>query len=153
MEWLGQAKISFTHSKTPIVLRRKDGSQINLAQVCEQTVPPCRLNPFLFNGHLQTMWTATKTEAPPIYYKRKVFESLHKLYPGIFAVDFAVPSHDQVDETLPPRTFHYTDDEFSKVVSDDSRPMLVVLHGLSGGSYEVYLRHAIAPLILNGGGW
>ena len=30
--------------------------------------------------------------------------------------------------------------------SDDDRPMLIVMHGLSGGSDEVYLRHAIAPL-------
>jgi len=35
--------------------------------------------------------------------------------------------------------------------SDDSKPMLVVLHGLSGGSHEIYLRHAIAPLIGEGG--
>jgi predicted alpha/beta-fold hydrolase len=31
--------------------------------------------------------------------------------------------------------------------------MLVVLHGLSGGSYEVYLKHVLAPLTgLNGEG-
>lgn len=35
--------------------------------------------------------------------------------------------------------------------------MLVALHGLSGGSHELYLRHVIAPLVKSGGdgdgGW
>ena len=34
--------------------------------------------------------------------------------------------------------------------SADRRPMLVVLHGLSGGSHETYLRHVIAPLVVTG---
>lgn len=32
--------------------------------------------------------------------------------------------------------------------SSDSTPMLVILHGLSGGSHELYLRAAIAPLLV-----
>jgi predicted alpha/beta-fold hydrolase len=32
----------------------------------------------------------------------------------------------------------------------DNKPMLIILHGLSGGSHEIYLRHAIAPLIEQG---
>jgi predicted alpha/beta-fold hydrolase len=31
--------------------------------------------------------------------------------------------------------------------------MLIVLHGLSGGSHEVYLRHAVGPLVLGEGNW
>ncbi|KAI7626201.1 hydrolase, alpha/beta fold family, partial [Hortaea werneckii] len=48
--------------------------------------------------------------------------------------------------------------------SEDTKPLLITLHGLSGGSYEVYLRHVIEPLIrastgesskqgLSGGDW
>lgn len=51
------------------------------------------------------------------------------------------------DTTLPIRTAYFSEAEFSSVGSDDNRPMLVVLHGLSGGSYEIYLKHVIAPLV------
>ncbi|KAL8383169.1 hypothetical protein RB595_006771 [Gaeumannomyces hyphopodioides] len=151
--WLGLASIRFTHAPTPLVLRTKDGEKKSLAEVCMASVPPCRLNPFLFNGHLQTMWTAVSTEGPQIYYRRKVFDADHATYFGSFAVDFAVPPHKDVDDTLPPRTAYYSDEDFAALGSDDSRPMLVVMHGLSGGSYELYLREGIAPLLAEGSDW
>ena len=153
MEWLGRARIAFTHCPSPLPLKRKDGSFTDLRRICEDSVPPCQLNPLLFNGHVQTMWTSVKDPGPTIYYRRKIFNAEHTTYKGTFAVDFAVPPHDEVDDTLPPRTAYFSEEEWAKIGSDDSRPMLIVLHGLSGGSHEVYLRHAIAPLILNGGGW
>jgi len=113
----------------------------------EETTPPCQLNPLLFNGHIQTMWTATKQHGPPVYYKRKVFQADQHVYQGSFAVDFAVKPYTEGDPSLPPRTTYYTEDEYENLGSEDSRPQLVVLHGLSGGSHEIYLRHVIAPLI------
>lgn len=153
MDWFGRAKITFTSSENTIPLQRKDGSQTDLRKVCEEVTPPCQLNPLLFNGHLQTMWTAAATWAPQIYYKRKIFDADHKTYTGTFAVDFVVDPYEEADETLPPRTAYYSEDEFAKLGSDDSRPMLIVLHGLSGGSHEVYLRHSIQPLLDNGEDW
>ncbi|GAB1314089.1 hypothetical protein MFIFM68171_04299 [Madurella fahalii] len=153
MDWFGRAKIAFTHSPSPLALRKKDGSDTDLLKVCEAAVPPCQLNPLLFNGHAQTMWTAVKEHGPPIYYRRKIFDADHKVYTGTFAVDFVVDQHKDVDESLPPRTAYFADDDFSKIGSDDSRPMLIVLHGLSGGSHEVYLRHAIAPLVQGDRTW
>lgn len=56
------------------------------------------------------------------------------------------------DEELPVRTSYFAEDgeedgdgdgEGAKMRlegSDDDKPMLVLLHGLSGGSYEIYLR-------------
>ncbi|KAL7948937.1 Alpha/Beta hydrolase protein [Trichoderma barbatum] len=146
MEWLGRAKIEFTHSPTPRAIREKDGNETDLLKICESSTPPCQLNPLLFNGHVQTMWTAMKPHGPLVHYKRKVFQAEHEAYEGSFAVDFVVEPHDGRDEGLPPRTVHYSDQEFANISSDDSKPMLVVLHGLSGGSHEVYLRHTIAPL-------
>ncbi|KAL2148830.1 hypothetical protein VTH82DRAFT_1977 [Thermothelomyces myriococcoides] len=96
------------------------------------------------------------THSPtPLTLQRKdgTVTDLLKTYTGTFAVDFAVEPHADVDEGLPPRTAFYSDEDFAKIASDDSRPMLIVLHGLSGGSHEIYLRHAIAPLVLNGGNW
>jgi predicted alpha/beta-fold hydrolase len=147
MEWLGHAKTTFTHSKAPLVLEKNDGSSTDLATVCKEATPPCRLNPIIFNGHLQTMYTAIKQEGPPVYYKRKVFEAENPTYHGTYAVDFVTPPFSETDDTLPPRTTFFSEEEFSGIASLDSRPMLVVLHGLSGGSYEIYLRQVIAPLI------
>ncbi|POR34299.1 Putative esterase [Tolypocladium paradoxum] len=151
MEWLGRAKIGFTHAPTPRMVREKDGKETDLLKICEQATPPCILNPLLFNGHLQTMWTATKPHGPKVHYRRKLFQADHKTYQGTFAVDFAVEPFEETDETLPRRTVYFTDEQFDNVGSDDGKPMLVVLHGLSGGSHEVYLRHVIAPLIGEGG--
>lgn len=152
MEWLGHAKIEFTHAANPRVIVNKDGSETDLLKIVEKATPPCHLNPLLFNGHVQTMWTATKPEGPKIWYRRRTFEAELEAYKGTFAVDFAVEPFEGSEEGLPRRTTNYTDEEFKNIASDDNKPMLVVLHGLSGGSHEVYLRHAIAPL-LGEGGW
>lgn len=152
MEWLGHAKVNFTHAQASRKLKQKDGQEIDLLSICEKSTPPCRLNPWLFNGHLQTMWTATRSDGPPVYYRRRLFEADQEAYHGTFAVDFVVKPFDEslYDQDLPPRTVYFEEDEFEKVASEDEKPMLIILHGLSGGSHEVYLRHAIAPLIEQG---
>lgn len=150
MDWLGRAKVRFTHHASPLRLRARDGGETDLLRLCERSTPACQLNPLLFNGHLQTMWTAAAKGAPAVHYRRQVLASDHANFAGTFAVDFAVPAHGDHDPRLPPRTAPFRDGEFAALRSGDDRPMLVVLHGLSGGSYEVYLRHAIAPLVLGG---
>lgn len=147
MEWLGQAKINYFNSTTPLKLQRIDGTLTDLRKVCEESTPPCHLNPLLFNGHLQTMWTAVKSEGPPVYYKRKIFEADDPEYEGTFAVDFVTSPFKEADNSLPPRTAYFSEKEFEDLPSQDSKPMLIALHGLSGGSHEVYLRHCLAPLI------
>jgi predicted alpha/beta-fold hydrolase len=151
MEWLGHAKTTFTHSPTPLPLNKKDGTSTDLVSICCEATPPCRLNPLLFNGHLQTMWTAIKNDGPPIHYKRRIFENEDPNFKGSFAVDFVVPPFSETDESLPPRTVHLTEEEFENIGSLDTRPMLVNLHGLSGGSFENYLRQVLAPLITPAG--
>ncbi|KAF2711055.1 AB-hydrolase YheT [Pleomassaria siparia CBS 279.74] len=157
MTWLaGYGKTSYTHHHTPITLSPKDESPkdtIKFSDLISAALPPCRLNPFLFNGHLQTMWTSIKDAGPPIHYKRRIFESTHSVYPGQYTVDFAVPPinpEHTPDPTLPERTTFFSEEEFGRLGSEDSKPMLVCLHGLTGGSHEVYLREVIAPLIPKG---
>ncbi|KEZ39944.1 hypothetical protein SAPIO_CDS8914 [Scedosporium apiospermum] len=99
---------------------------------------------------MQTFWTATKQHGPAVYYRRKVFHSDNKAVLGTFAVDFVDEPFEENDPELPPRTVYFSEEELAGLGSDDSKPMLVVLHGLSGGSHEIYLRHAIAPLIESG---
>ncbi|KAG9232470.1 Alpha/Beta hydrolase protein [Amylocarpus encephaloides] len=147
MEWLGHATTRFTHSPTPLSLKKNDGSSTDLLRVCEESTPPCRLNPLLFNGHLQTFKTAFEGDGPPVFYKRKVFEAEDPVYEGSFAVDFVVPPNTDVDESLPIRTTYFKDEEFDGLASLDIRPMLINLHGLSGGSYETYLKHVLFPLV------
>jgi uncharacterized protein len=156
LTWIaGHAKTDFTHSKDPITLTTKSGEKQSFSDLIREVTPPCRLNPLLFNGHLQTMWTAVKEAGPPIFYKRHVFQSTFEVYPGQFAVDFVVPVPKEgedleIDEELPERTTNYSAEEFESIGSEDDRPMLVCLHGLSGGSHEVYLRHVVAPVTAAG---
>lgn len=129
---------------------QNDGESTDLLRIVEKSTPPCRLSPMLFNGHLQTLWTAIDKTGPAIYYKRRIFESNHSEFGGSFAVDFVVSKFDEVEEGLPERTVHFTEEEFNRLGSDDSTPMAVVLHGLTGGSHEVYLRHTLSPLTSDG---
>jgi len=149
---LGRARTSYYYGKNSIQLRTKDGKETSLADLCKSVLPPCRLNPFLFNGHMQTIWTVLKSKSSPIYYKRWLFEQEDPAYSGTFAVDFVVKPYETKD-TILPRTTNYSKDEFRDIGSDDSKPMLVCLHGLSGGSYELYLRAVLAPLVTEEGGW
>jgi uncharacterized protein len=144
---LGHATTTFTHHKNPIKLSTKLGKSLTFLDLVEEALPSCRLNPLLFNGHLQTAYTVMKGYDVPIYYKRKIFEAENSVYQGIFAVDFVVPASSAKDETLPPRTVYYSDQELGEIGSLDTKPMLVALHGLSGGSYELYLRTVLAPLV------
>ena len=151
MDWLGRANINFTHAPNTRMIREKGGKEVSLHSIIEKGTPPCQLNPLLFNGHVQTIWTATKPAAPLVYYRRKLFDADHKTYQGTFAVDFVVEPYEKDDPSLGQRTTYFTKEEAANIGSEDSKPMLVILHGLSGGSHEIYLRHAIEPLIGEGG--
>lgn len=191
LSWMiPSGRVSLHHAARTIQLPKKknavtggadassESSSISLAELCERTTPKeCRLNPLLFNGHLQTGCTVIYKEDVPVYYKRRVFDAETPInYEGTFAVDFVVPPEQgktstpidkkngntgetgDVSETsrllgenppsdLPERTSYYTEEEFSSLGSEtDTTPMLVVLHGLSGGSHEIYVRHILKPL-------
>lgn len=155
LSWvLGRAHTSYIHHPSPLTLVTKSGSKTTLSDIVKATTPACRLNPLLFNGHLQTMWTAVKDAGPPVYYKRRIFESTHTVYPGQFTADFVVSKEEGeksgVDGSLPERTTYYSDEEWDQLPSQDATPMLVCLHGLSGGSHEVYLREVVAPITAAG---
>ncbi|KIX10601.1 uncharacterized protein Z518_01685 [Rhinocladiella mackenziei CBS 650.93] len=148
---IGMAKTRYWHSTQSLILKTRDGRTTSLAELCKSFIPPCRLNPLLFNGHLQTIWSVLTRESVPIYYKRQMFENDDPTYTGQFAVDFVTSPHQESDPNLPPRTTYFTEQEWKNIGSPDNRPMLVMLHGLSGGSHELYLRHVLAPLVEDGG--
>ena len=148
---LGYARTSFYHHNSPLRLPTKSAGteeqSTDLLDLCQRATPICRLNPLLFNGHLQTFWTAVKSQDIPIYYKRRIFSAEESSFAGTFAVDFTVHPYGGSDENLPPRTTYYSDTEFEEIGSMDTKPMLVTLHGLSGGSHEIYLRHVLKPIV------
>ncbi|KAL4780541.1 Alpha/Beta hydrolase protein [Aspergillus varians] len=165
-------RISFFGSKeNNLFLNRRTGKagakeQTTLAELCRTATPArCDLNPFLFNGHLQTCWTTVKFDNVPVYYKRRIFEADNVRFQGQFAIDFVVEPYEApktpeatdaerkytLPSGLPERTAMLSEDEFAALPSDDTKPMLVVLHGLSGGSHELYLRHVVYPLIADRG--
>ena len=128
---------------------------LSLLELVKSITPSCNLSPLLPGGHAQTIYTVLCGKDVPIYYKRRVFESSQLTYSGSFAVDFVskpFPSSEE-DGELPPRTAHYSEQDWETIDqgSKDDKPMLVVLHGLSGGSHELYLREVLAPLVAVGG--
>jgi len=190
--WPGACNITYTHhAASPLILPSKTGGPSRaLPELIKDSVPACNLNPFLPNGHFQTAWTAMKFDGPPIHYKRRTFAASQDSYAGHFTVDFVTAAPPPADSTrdeegnlahdqglaedpvgvghhyLPPRTTYFSDAEFEALGSDggDEKPLLICLHGLSGGSYETYVRHVLAPLVeeselgkkaggLSGGEW
>lgn len=164
LSWfLPSGRVAFHHAAKPILLPWKnpsaDSKYVSIVDLCKAATPSaCQLNPLLFNGHLQTAWTVVANDDVPVYYKRWRFEAENPNYSGTFEVDFVVEPYDvapianiEENRNLPSRTTFYTEKEFAQLPSNDDKPMLVVLHGLSGGSHELYLRHVVAPLL--GTGW
>lgn len=140
------SKTSFYHSPNSIALKTRSAS-ISLADFSKSFITPFYYNPLLFNGHLQTFWTVTKfADNCPIHYSRQLITNSND--EGQFAVDFVVEDGGgPTAEDLPPRTRYMTEEEKAALASEDEKPMIVALHGLSGGSYELYLRAVLAPLV------
>lgn len=126
------------------------------------------VNPLLSSGHSQTAYTAlNKFESVDlIHYKRRVLYvySENKFYhvsgdkmpydrwkgESTFTIDYVVdknqtdPNHMRFcppsqTNPLPPRT-EYLDPMKEYELLDNDRPLVIALHGLSGGSYESYIR-------------
>lgn len=172
LSWMRpKGRVSFHHAKdNGLILKTKSEKpgaqeQVSLTDICREATPTtCHLNPFLFNGHLQTAWTTLKHDGVPVYYKRRMFESDSPMFTGLFALDFVVEPYEIPDDDilmdrarkytqesgLPVRTSFMPENEFAGLPSDDTKPMLVTLHGLSGGSHEIYLRHVLHPLVADG---
>ncbi|KAI5803146.1 Alpha/Beta hydrolase protein [Geopyxis carbonaria] len=144
---------AIVHASKTVLLRTTTGT-VPLSSFTTPLIPPYTSNPLLFNGHLQTIWSVSNLSDPfPVHYARK-----HYTNPsdgGHFAVDFVVPAPSTTtaaDAELPPRTRHMTDTEAAEIDkgAQDVKPMVVALHGLSGGSHEKYLRAVLAPLTASG---
>lgn len=146
------ARISFHYSDHPVSLIHRSNDLVTLPDICKHLTPPYQPSFILFNGHLQTIWTALKRNEVVVRYKRQISKSEDDLYPGTFAVDFVSRDEstiNQDDPLLPPQTTYYKDHN-EPTGSLDCKPMLVALHGVAGGSHEPYVKHVLAPLVASG---
>jgi len=113
-------------------------------------------HPLLQSGHLQTLYAAASNfeDVDRVYYARKlldmddggtvgldiVLETEAMFKKGIEA-DEAIRQRKDYVNNLPPQIRYMQAAEESELLySDDDRPMLIALHGLSGGSHESYVR-------------
>lgn len=126
------------------------------------------VNPILSSGHAQTAYTSLNSfdNVDLVHYKRRLLkvDSENKFYSvkgdkmpydrwkgkSTFAIDFAVsesesdPNHltykpESQTKDLPPRT-EWLNPENEASLLDNDKPLVIALHGLSGGSYESYIR-------------
>lgn len=126
-------------------------------------------NPLLPSGDFQTAYTGIRTfdNVDKVWYKRRILtiDLESKLYEvegeklkyddwegrSTIAVDYVVaeemqdPDHEKYrpasqTKHLPPRTEYLNAEHEHELLNDDSKPLVIALHGLSGGSYESYIR-------------
>lgn len=129
---------------------------------------PFHPHPLLQTGHLQTIYAAISNfnDMLPVRYARKLL-TMHD--GGTVGLDIVLNSEAQftrgleIDEdlkrrkdfvkNLPPRIrYMQAREEEELLQSKDDRPMLVCLHGLSGGSHESYVR-ALLHHVVKSGRW
>ncbi|KAH9034309.1 AB-hydrolase YheT [Lactarius hengduanensis] len=94
---------------------------------CSSVLTPFKAAWWLFNGHLQTGYAVVGdfSHADLVVYDRKL---LRLKDGGTLGVDFTPPA-------AAGRAF------------DKTTPVVVALHGLTGGSHEAYVRNIIAPAV------
>ncbi|ODQ68058.1 AB-hydrolase YheT [Nadsonia fulvescens var. elongata DSM 6958] len=159
-------KVTKSAETALLPLKAGDGKTISLASLIEEKVDSIKdgsytiVAPTLGNGHLQTIYTSSPAleNFDKIYYGRRIITWEED--GASVTCDFVVPppANDEQWEKqfayapvsdLPPhpvRTRYLTPEELEGLHSDDNKPMVIALHGLSGGSHENYVRATLAAL-------
>ncbi|CCH46693.1 Abhydrolase domain-containing protein 1 [Wickerhamomyces ciferrii] len=117
------------------------------------------LKPWLFTGDLQTMYlgAADYSREFQVWYGRRLIE-----FPdgGSSTADFAIPKPESTEDfyniaakTLPsgwpkqhPRTRFFTPEELSQQPSNDTKPLVIISHGLGSGSHAPEVRSIVDKL-------
>ncbi|KAF8275036.1 AB-hydrolase YheT [Lactarius quietus] len=122
---------TYFSSKTASIPLRQSASETTSLRVLLETYCPSLFSPFrpswwLFNGHLQTFYAVAGdfSAVDTLAYDRQL---LGVRDGGTLGIDFTPPISERV---LPEET-----------------PIIVVLHGLTGGSQEPYVRDILAPAV------
>lgn len=175
-KWGFNGTVKTFHSENAVKLELKNSEQISLDQLVETRVPSFgnnsrfRLKPYLFNGALQAMYLANidQQKAYKVFYGRELLQYENSaeyphLEPGECALDYLVKldTSDEefkanYEETLPegypklhPRTRYMSEQETATLKESwklNKRPIIVILHGLLGGSNEYHIRASVEAL-------
>ncbi|AGO10663.1 AaceriABR194Cp [[Ashbya] aceris (nom. inval.)] len=160
-------------------LKDSEKGSVTLAELINQHVPELRdgarfqLHPYLYNGILQTMYLygADFSQQYKPFYGREIVNYSDG---GISTADWAMPGWDeryagsegydkkQFDADaakthpenwprLQPNT-RFLDEEELAEIQKDTRPLVVVAHGLAGGSHETIIRALVTELMKVGKG-
>ncbi|KAI5966255.1 EHT1 [Candida pseudojiufengensis] len=127
------------------------------------------LNPLLFNGSLQTLHYTSSNNSKKflIWYGREIFKYKDG---GICSLDWVIEKPESkeefnkiYEETLPegfpklhPRTRYFTKEELETLnepSTNNDKPIVVILHGLGGGSHEAMIRNFAEVIQKNTEGW
>lgn len=140
---------------------------VNMEEFINENVPEFRekawsiVNPFLFNGHLQTMFAGIRRfrNVDVLYFTRQIRYANDG---GCIALDHVVSkkTFDEVDrsEITVPKNQPEEIDTFIRYMSpkeilnqgsDDSKAIVIALTGLSGSSAESYIRCLFSRLAKN----
>lgn len=156
--------IQTTPAKKPVRLALKsDGVRIGFDALVSR-IPEAR-NGFwyyvqlgLYTGFLQTIQAGNPLHKQwKIYYGRRIFRCTDG---SQFSVDYALPTPNSDDwardvnyapiknlPRYPIRTRYLMPEEVSRLDNpDETRPLLILIHGLTGGSHESYLRSVVAEI-------
>lgn len=140
---------------------------ITVEEIINKNVPEFKenawslMNPFLFNGHLQTMFAGIRrfSRIDVLYFRRQIRYANDG---GCVALDQVISKEEfdnidhsklEVPEKQPEKvdTFirYMSEEEISKQKSDDSKAIVIALTGLSGSSAESYIRCLFSRLSKN----
>jgi predicted alpha/beta-fold hydrolase len=152
-------KVVSSYSHNPILFKNefyKEG--ISIEEFINKNIPEFRnnsisiFNPFLFNGHLQTMFAGIRRFrfVDQLYFQRQIRTGSDG---GSFALDHVISKekfekYEKLDLNIPKEqpkiidkfTRYMTTEELENQHSDDSKAIIIALTGLSGSSAESYIR-------------
>lgn len=155
--------ISTYNPRNPAQFILKSGDKVGIDRFVEKFVPDARpgsyfwLNPLQANGALQTYKASVsdKSKENKIWYGRRLFTWSDG---SLISVDYVLDKPSSTDEwneqskyspidNSPPlfeRTRYLSPEEIThRDDPDSSKPLLISLHGLTGGSHEMYVRATI----------
>ena len=120
-------------------------------------------HPLLQSGHLQTLYAAASNfnDVDRVFYARKLLDmndggtvgldmvlETEAMFKKGLEVDETIRQRKDYVKNLPPQIRYMQAAEESELLSsNDDRPMLIALHGLSGGSHESYVRAVLHHII------
>lgn len=163
--WGFRATKTLFNPDKPAELTTKDGKKTTISEIVSglptMASSKLMLHPLLFNGVLQTMFYASGNHDKfEVWYGRELFTFSDG---GICSLDWVKEKEspeefkEKYDKTLPdnwprlfPRTRFFDEKELKDLRSNkNERPLVVIFHGLGGGSHEALVRN-FAQLLTTG---